>query len=64
MLDINLLGCRRVADLAPLRGLSALTGLSLRNCDGLGDASLGALSALLALASLDLSGCTHLTGVG
>ena len=64
MLDINLLGCRRVSELRPLRALSALTALSLRNCDGLGDAALAPLSGLLSLASLDLSGCTHLTGAG
>ena len=64
MLDINLLGCRRVSELRPLAGLTALTGLSLRNCDGLGDASLGPLAGLLSLRSLDLSGCTHLTGAG
>lgn len=64
MLDINLLGCRRVSDLQPLKGLSKLTSLNLRNCDGLGDSSLGPISNLLALCSLDLSGCTHLTGAG
>ena len=64
MLDINLLGCRRVSELRPLRALSRLTALSLRNCDGLGDAALAPLSGLLSLASLDLSGCTHLTGAG
>lgn len=64
MLDINLLGCRRVSELQPLRGLSRLTALSLRNCDGLGDAALAPISGLLSLASLDLSGCTHLTGAG
>ena len=64
MLDVNLLGCRRVSDLQPLKGLSRLTALSLRNCDGLGDASLRPISGLQSLASLDLSGCTHLTGAG
>ena len=64
MLDINLLGCRRVSDLQPLKGLSRLTALNLRNCDGLGDASLRPISSLQSLASLDLSGCTHLTGAG
>lgn len=64
MLDINLLGCRRVSDLQPLKGLSRLTALNLRNCDGLGDASLRPISGLQSLASLDLSGCTHLTGAG
>ena len=64
MLDINLLGCRRVSELRPLRALSRLTALSLRNCDGLGDAALAPLSGLLSLASLDLSGCTHVTGAG
>ena len=49
---------------APAARAERLTALSLRNCDGLGDAALAPLSGLLSLASLDLSGCTHLTGAG
>jgi hypothetical protein len=64
MEDINLQGCRRVANLEPLGGLTRLTALNLRNCDGLGDAALQPLSRLRSLRALDLSGCTHLTGRG
>lgn len=64
MADINLQGCRKITSLDPLGGLNRLTALNLRNCDGLGDAALDPLNHLLSLKSLDLSGCTHLTGRG
>ena len=61
--DLDVHGCRNIVNLPghclpglPL--LTALTSLSLRNCDGLQD---GALStpALAQLHCLDLSGKTH-----
>ncbi len=64
MVDVNLQGCRKITSLEALSSLSRLAGLNLRNCDGLGDSALGPLSRLVSLRSLDLSGCTHLTGRG
>lgn len=64
MVDVNLQGCRKITSLEALSSLSRLASLNLRNCDGLGDSALCPLSRLVSLRSLDLSGCTHLTGRG
>ena len=53
--------------LRPLPGISCLTrltSLSVRNCEGLSDGALSALTRLSGLRILDLSGCHHLTGIG
>ena len=67
--DLNLQGCRNIVNRrgAPIPGLSRLSRLShlsLRNCEGLQDGALLALTAISALKTLDLSGCQKLTGAG
>lgn len=47
--------------LASWTGLTALTGLSLRGCTGLGDAGMRVLSSFHALREADLSLCWRLT---
>ena len=64
MRDVELHGCRNIVNLPGrclpgLASLTALTSLSLRNCDGLQDGALCS-SALTRLLRLDLSG-EHLT---
>lgn len=66
MRDVELHGCRNIVNLPGrclpgLASLTALTSLSLRNCDGLQDGALCS-SALTRLLRLDLSG-DHLSFV-
>lgn len=66
--DLNLTGCRNIINAGrPLPGLphlTRLTSLSVRNCEGLSDGALAALTRLSGLKVLDLSGCQNLSGVG
>ena len=67
--ELNLQGCRNIVNrrgqaLPGLQQLGCLTHLVLRNCEGLQDGALLALSSITNLRYLDLSGCQKLAGAG